>query len=98
MTARTAWIMVLALSGMSAVCQTPSGASAAAVVLNGDSRPAARSPEAFSLASYDGWKWTVIDVQPATSLDTRVRFISAYPACGTYHVRETDYIFENTSV
>ena len=55
-------------------------------------------PESFYVASYQQHEWTIIDVQPASIVDTRVRFIRAYPACGTYHVQETDYTFENVSV
>jgi len=56
------------------------------------------SPASFSVASFNGGRWTILDVEPASAVDTRVRFIEAYPACGSYRVREEDYTFENVSV
>ena len=55
-------------------------------------------PESFYVANYQQNVWTIIDLQPASVVDTKVRFIRAYLACDTYHVQETDYIFENVSV
>jgi TonB family protein len=55
-------------------------------------------PESFYVASYEQNEWTIIDVQPASIADTRVRFIKAYASCGTYHVRETDQVFEGVTV
>ncbi|HEX7286646.1 MAG TPA: energy transducer TonB [Candidatus Angelobacter sp.] len=57
-----------------------------------------RLPESFYIASFENSAWTIVDVQPASSRDSRVRFIRVYPACGTYHVNETDHVFENISV
>jgi Gram-negative bacterial TonB protein C-terminal len=59
---------------------------------------AGSSPESFQLASLDSNDWTILDVQPVSARDTKVRLIHAYPACGTYRVRETDYTFENVPV
>lgn len=55
-------------------------------------------PESFYIASFENSSWMIVDVQPASPADSRMRFISVYPACGTYHVNETDYVFENASV
>lgn len=55
-------------------------------------------PESFYVASFEEGSWTIIDVQPASTADSRIREIRIYPACGTYRVRERDYILENISV
>jgi len=52
------------------------------------------SPESFRIGERDGDNWYVTDVQPISDTETRVRFISVYPVCGTYHVNEAEYVFE----
>lgn len=37
-------------------------------------------------------------MQPVSTVDTRVRFIRVYPACGSYRIQESEYVFENVSV
>jgi hypothetical protein len=56
------------------------------------------SPESFQIGALNGDTWTIIDVQPISPAEVRARVIEVFPVCGTYHVRETDYVFENTSV
>lgn len=55
-------------------------------------------PESFYIASFEDGSWKIVDVQPTSASDTRIRAISVYPACGTYHVRERDYVLANISV
>jgi hypothetical protein len=56
------------------------------------------TPESFYIAGFYNNDWLIVDVQPASASDSKVRFIQIYPACATYHVQEDDYIFENVSV
>ena len=56
------------------------------------------SPASFTVASVFDRKWAILDVEPVSAADTKVRFIEAYEACGSYRVREEDYVFENVSV
>jgi TonB family protein len=55
-------------------------------------------PQSFYLAAFEKDSWTIVDVQPASGVDTRVRFIRVYPACGSYRIDESEYLFENASV
>jgi Gram-negative bacterial TonB protein C-terminal len=93
MLARTVWIVLL-LTTTGFAQKFPEIADVASV--NVDARIPA--PESFLLAGYENRTWTIVDVQPTSGVDTRVRLIRAYPACGTYRVHETDYVFENVSV
>jgi len=60
--------------------------------------PILQSPQSFYVATFAHDSWTIVDVQPASGVDTRVRFIRVYPACGTYRIDESEYLFENVSV
>ena len=55
-------------------------------------------PQSF----YLGMRWednfTIIDVQPASSTDSRVRYIQIRPACESFDVDEEEFVFENISV
>jgi hypothetical protein len=61
-------------------------------------RAPAANPESFYIAALDRGAWLIVDVQPLSPSDSKVRFIQVYPACATYHVQEDDYVFENVSV
>jgi len=54
--------------------------------------------ESFYAASFNGNEWSIIDVQPLSDSDSKVRFIRVYDACGSYRVREVDHVFEGVSV
>jgi len=87
------WARVLGmalLSGILLQAQTPEKSASAA--------DSAIAPEFFYIASYDGNVWMIIDVQPVSASDSKVRFIQVYPVCGTFHVQEDDHVFEGVSV
>lgn len=54
--------------------------------------------ESFSIASFQDGSWFILDVQPASPVSSKVRFIQVHQACGSFRVHETDYIFEDVSV
>lgn len=55
-------------------------------------------PQSFYLGTRRGDNFTIIDVQPASSTDSRVRYIQIGPACGSFDVDEEELVFENISV
>ncbi|HKD13376.1 MAG TPA: energy transducer TonB [Candidatus Angelobacter sp.] len=55
-------------------------------------------PQSFYVANFDGNRWMIVDVQPLSAADSKVRFIDVYRACGTFHVEENDYVLEGVSV
>src|SRR5690242_1058677 len=57
-----------------------------------------RQPESFYTAVFENNLYLITDVQPASPMDTRVRFIEVYPACQSYHVREEADVLENVTV
>jgi hypothetical protein len=57
-----------------------------------------RQPESFYTAVFENNFYLITDVQPASPMDTRVRFIKVYPACQSYRAREEDDVLENVSV
>lgn len=57
-----------------------------------------RQPESFSTAIFENNSYIIADVQPASLMDTRVRFIKVYPACQSYRITEEDDVLENVTV
>jgi TonB family protein len=57
-----------------------------------------QAPESFYVVAREKDSWTIVDVQPASGLETRVRFIRVRRACGSYRIDEAEFLFENLSV
>lgn len=63
-----------------------------------DSAPAKAGLQSFYVAAFESGEWVIVDVAQASAVDSRVRFIRAFEECGSYHVQEIDYVFENLPV
>src|SRR5262249_59082429 len=61
---------------------------------DGDSATSLPALESFSVASYEGQSWLIIDVQPVRPNGSKVRFIQVHRACGSARVHEIDHVFE----
>jgi Gram-negative bacterial TonB protein C-terminal len=83
-------VIAVLLFGATASAQTP------AIGTSLVSKPP--SPESFSIASFEDDSWLIVDVQPASSDSSKVRFIQVHRACGSFRVHESDHTFENVSV
>lgn len=55
-------------------------------------------PESFYVVALKNGSWSIIDVQPASDSETKVRFIRVRRACGSYRIDESEYLFEHLSV
>lgn len=56
------------------------------------------SLESFQIGRVEGDTWFITEVEPLSPFETHARFIKVYPACGTFHVDETEHVFEGISV
>ena len=57
-----------------------------------------QSPESFYIVALENGSWSIVDVQPASDSETKVRFMRVRRACGSYRIDESEYLFENLSV
>lgn len=55
-------------------------------------------PESFYIVALENGSWSIVDVQPASDSETKVRFIRVRRACGSYRIDESEYLFEHLSV
>lgn len=55
-------------------------------------------PESFYVVALENGSWSIVDVQPASDSETKVRFIRIRRACGSYRIDESEYLFEHLSV
>lgn len=55
-------------------------------------------PESFYIVALENGSWSIVDVQPASDSETKVRFIRVRRACGIYRIDESEYLFEHLSV
>lgn len=55
-------------------------------------------PASIVIATFAGSSWSIADVQAISSVDSRVRMIRIYPACGTYHVTAKELVLEDVPV
>jgi TonB family protein len=53
--------------------------------------------DAFTIAQENGNGWLILEAQRSSESETRVRFIQAYPACGSFRVQAVEYVFESTT-
>jgi Gram-negative bacterial TonB protein C-terminal len=56
------------------------------------------APESFRIGELNGGSWSITELQPVSETEIQARFIKIFPACGTFHVDEVDYIFEGVTV
>jgi hypothetical protein len=55
-------------------------------------------PESFYIVAMENGSWSIVDVQPASDSETKVRFIRVRRACASYRIDESEYLFEHLSV
>jgi len=55
-------------------------------------------PESFYIVALENGSWSIVDAQPASDSETKVRFIRVRRACASYRIDESEYLFEHLSV